>query len=124
MKVQTKCGNGFVMAEGETHAEIWKQLAELEEAFGESTCGKCGSQDIRHIVRTNEGGDEFYELHCQSKDGGRFCRARLRMSVRKKEKAFYPKRKAGENDASGLEQGAWLPNNGWMRYNKETGKEE
>jgi len=118
MKVQIKCGSGAIMAEGESHAEIWEQLAQLEEAFGESACGQCKSMDVRHVVRENESGDKFYELHCMH------CYARLRMSVRKKGGAFYPRRKAVENDASGLEAGQWLPHYGWMRYNKDTGKEE
>lgn len=120
MKVQVRCGGGAVQAEGESHAELWEQIAQLEEAFSDHECGKCQSGNVRHIVRENDGGDKFYELHCMEMG----CRARLRMSVRKKGGAFYPKRKAGENDSSGLEQGAWLPNNGWMRFNKETGKEE
>jgi hypothetical protein len=120
MKVQVKCGNGFVMAEGESHADVWSQLAELEEAFGEDTCGKCNGTNLRHVVRENDGGDKFYELHCIHWK----CRARLRMSVRKKGQNFYPRRKAVENDASGLSEGTYLPNNGWMKFNKETGKEE
>jgi len=120
MKVLVLCGSGSVQAEGESHAELWEQLAQLEEAFGEHQCGKCEGTHVRHVVRENDGGDKFYELHCLKKG----CRARLRMSVRKKGGVFYPKRKAGENDSSGLEQGAWLPNGGWMKYNAQIGKEE
>lgn len=117
MKVTVKCGSGFVEATGESHAELWEQLASLEEAFGEHKCGKCSSEDVRHVVRENDGGDKFYELHCQN------CRARLRMSVTKKEKGFFPKRKAGKDDASGLAEGTWLPSNGWMKFSKELNKE-
>jgi len=119
MKVTVKCGSGFVEANGESHAELWEQLASLAEAFGERVCGKCQNEEIRHVVRENDGGDKFYELHCQNSK----CRARLRMSVTKKEKQFFPKRKAGKDDASGLEEGKWLPNNGWMRFDKDLNKE-
>ena len=120
MKVQRKCGHGFVEAEGENHAELWEQLAKLEEAFGETTCGKCNGEELRHVVRENSDGDKFYELHCLNSK----CRSKLRMSVRKKGGAFFPKRRASEKDATGLESGTYLPHRGWMRYNKETGKEE
>lgn len=117
MKVTVKCGSGFIEAQGEDHAAVWEQLASLSEAFGERACGKCNSEEIRHVVRENDGGDKFYELHCQK------CRARLRMSVTKKDKRFFPKRKAGKDDASGLEEGKYLPNGGWMRFDPATKKE-
>lgn len=117
MKVQVRCGSGSVVAEGETHADLWEQLAQLQEAFGESICGKCHKSNLRHVVRTNDDGDKFYELHCQD------CRARLRMSQVKKGGNFYPRRKAVENDSSGLAQGEWLPNRGWMKYDHDTKKE-
>jgi len=119
MKVTVKCGSGFIEAQGEGHAELWEQLASLAEAFGERQCGKCNSEDIRHVVRENDGGDKFYELHCQ-KVG---CRARLRMSVTKKDKRFFPKRKAGKDDASGIEEGKYLPHGGWMKFDPATKKE-
>jgi hypothetical protein len=119
MKVQVKCGSGAVQAEGDNHADIWKQLAELQEAFGERVCGKCQSDDIRYVHRQNEGGDDFFELRCQAKG----CYAKLRMSVRKKEKCFYPKRKAGKDDATGLTEGEWLPSNGWVRWDRKNEKE-
>jgi hypothetical protein len=117
MKITVNGGMGTFEVEGNGHAEIWEQLASLAEAFGEKKCGKCNSEDIRHVVRENEGGDKFYELHCQN------CRARLRMSVTKKDKQFFPKRKAGKDDASGLAEGTYLPHNGWMKFDKASNKE-
>ena len=119
MKININFDGGSVEATGSTHTELWEELAALEEAFTETTCGKCGGSHIRHIVRENDDGDKFYEVHCQNMK----CRAKLRMSQRKKGGNLYPRRKAVANDSSGLEEGAWLPNGGWMRWDKEKNKE-
>jgi len=119
MKVQVKTGSGYVVAEGNDLPELWAELASLQEAFGEAKCGKCGKDAIRYVAREDAEGNKYYELHCQSKG----CYAKLRMSQRKKTGNLYPRRKAGSNDKSGREEGAWLPDNGWMKYDKETGKE-
>ena len=108
-----------VEVEGSQHDEIFDGLASLEEAFGEKACGKCKGEALCFVVRENKDGDKFYEMHCKAKD----CRAKLRMSMRKKGGNLYPKRKAGKNYASGLEQDAWLPNNGWMIWDKTAEKE-
>lgn len=119
MRVRVRVGNSVIEAEGENHADLWEQLATLQEAFSTEPCGKCGTEDVRYVARENADGDKFYELHCTNRN----CRAKLRMSQRKKGGNLYPRRKAGANDSSGLDEGAWLPDNGWMRWDRETGKE-
>jgi hypothetical protein len=118
MKVRIRLGNAVIEAEGEKHADLWEQLSNAQEAFSTEPCGKCNDSNVRYVTRENDDGDKFFELHCTK------CYAKLRMSQRKKGGNLYPRRKAGENDASGLEQGAWLPNRGWMKWNRDTNKEE
>ncbi len=77
MKVTKTIGNLTVEFEGETQKDIFKQLSSLEEVFGEKVCGKCGSENLRFIVRENDG-NEFYELRCLD------CGAKLAFGAHKK----------------------------------------
>ena len=54
MKVTKTIGNLTVEFEGETQKDIFKQLSVLEEVFGEKVCGKCGSTNLRFVVREND----------------------------------------------------------------------
>ena len=49
--------------EGEGQKEIFKELASLQEIFGESECGMCKHTDIKFAVRNVES-NEYYELRC------------------------------------------------------------
>ena len=51
MKVTKRVGDLTIEVEGETQKDVFKALAGAEEVFGENTCGKCGSTNIRCIVR-------------------------------------------------------------------------
>jgi len=84
-----------------TNKEAFKQLANLEEVFNESCCGKCKGDSIRFVVRHVEGND-FFELHCQNHK----CRAKLAFGQHKTGGTLFPKRK-GEGEE-------YLPDNGWV----------
>jgi hypothetical protein len=110
MKVSYTSGRLNVEVEGEKQKDVFMELARFQEVFEHSKCGKCGSDDVRFVVRSVDD-NEFYEIHCQN------CRARLAFGQHKgKEGTLFPRRKDGENN--------WLPNNGWVKYNPKTGKDE
>ena len=72
MKVnyQTKNGRLSVQLEGDSQKEIFEQISRFQEVFEETACGKCGSENIRFVVR-NVDDNLYYELRCAD------CGARL-----------------------------------------------
>ena len=104
MKVNYNAGKLNVAFEGETVRELWKQIAIFQEVFGETKCGKCGSENLRFVVRENDG-NEYYELRCMD------CGAKLAFGSMKKGGGLFPKRKDGDT---------WLPDNGWQKWNPKT----
>lgn len=120
MKVQKKItGTVFVEGSGDTHTEIWEQLAKLQEVFGQDKCGKCGSEATQFVVREVADGKKmykYYELHCQK------CRARLSFGQHNEGGTLFPKRK---DDSEGTVTGtadAYLPDGGWLKWDKEKNK--
>lgn len=105
--ITTKTG---VQVTGETMKDVFAQLAELEEVFGITHCGKCSGSDVQYTVRTVDDND-YYELRCKNIS----CRARLAFGVNKKGGGLFPKRKDGD--------GKWLPDGGWMKWDKDKNKE-
>lgn len=86
--------------------ELFENLANLQEVFGEDRCGKCDSTDLRFIVRENDG-NKFYEVQCRK------CYARLAFGSHKKGETLFPKRKDGDS---------YLPDNGWTKWDREQQK--
>ena len=109
MKANFKVNKLSVEFEADSVREIWKQLSTFQEVFGETTCGKCGSENLRFVVRENDG-NEYYELRCND------CGAKLAFGCHKKGGGLFPKRKDAD--------GNWLPDRGWVKWNPETQKEE
>jgi ribosomal protein L40E len=105
MKVVKKVGSLSVEIEGETQKDLFKEIASFEEVFGVEACGKCGSHNLRYVVRENDG-NEYYELRCLD------CGARLGFGVNKKGGGLFPRRKDAE--------GNWLPDGGWVKWNPKT----
>ncbi len=126
MKVQKKINSTIsVVAEADEFTELFRQLAALEETFGEEKCAKCQSDNLRYVRRETKDGDdvyEYFELRCNK------CKAKLTYGVNKKEGTIYPKRYETNNkgkvlrddDDQAIKRGIY----GWTVYNKETGKEE
>lgn len=103
------------VASATNQKQIFEKVAQYQEVFGprSTKCGKCGSENVVFRVRTVEKDRKtynYYEAVCTD------CGARLSFGVHQTGDTLFPKRK---DDA-----GNWLPNNGWVKFNKETGQEE
>ena len=109
MKVTYTSGKISVQIEADTQIELFQQLANFQEIFDETKCGKCGSENIRFQVR-NVDDNLYYEAKCID------CGSKLAFGVMKKGGRLFPKRKDKE--------GKWLPDGGWVKWNPDTQKEE
>ena len=105
MKVTYSSGKLPVEFDCDSQKELFAQLSAYQEVFGESVCGKCGSDNLRFVVRENDG-NEYYELRCLD------CGAKLAFGVNKKGGTLFPRRKDAE--------GNWLPDRGWTKWNPKT----
>ena len=63
MKVTYSSGKLSVEFDCDSQKELFSQLSAYQEVFGESVCGKCVSDNLRFVVRENDG-NEYYELRC------------------------------------------------------------
>lgn len=104
-------GSVTIGVEAEKMTDAFKDLSNLEEVFGISCCGKCGCEDLTHVVRKDTEENEYYELRCTNKN----CRAKLSFGVHKKGGGIFPKRKDKDDK--------WLPDGGWMKWDAEKKKE-
>ena len=111
MKVQytNRSGRLTVEIDSETQTDLFMQLATFQEIFDESECGKCSSENLRFQVR-NIDDNLYYELRCLD------CGAKLAFGTMKSGGKLFPRRKDKE--------GNWLPDRGWVKWNKETQQEE
>ena len=107
MKVTYTTSNGrfAVELDSDSQKDAFESIAQFQEVFEESICGKCGSENLRFVVR-NVDDNLFYEIRCQD------CGARLELGVMKKGGRLYPRRKDKD--------GNWLPDRGWQRWNSKT----
>lgn len=110
MKVNYTTANGrlSVELEGDGQQDIFQAISRFQEVFENTACGKCGSENIKYVVR-NVDDNLYYELRCQD------CGARLAFGCHKKGGGLFPKRKDGDD---------WLANNGWVKWNPQTEKNE
>ena len=107
MKLKYTTSNGKISVEfdGESYKDLFGQISSFQEIFEETHCGACESENLKFIVRTVDEND-YYELRCLD------CGARLSFGVMKKGGGLFPKRKDKD--------GNWLPNRGWVKWNKDT----
>ena len=105
----TPSGRMSVEFQVDTQTDLFQQLAFFQEVFGETACGKCGSENLRFVVR-NVDDNLYFEIRCMD------CGARLAFGSHKKGGGLFPKRKDAE--------GNWLPDNGWVKWNPKTEKNE
>jgi len=119
MKLQVKTSSTTIIeAEGKTEVELFKQVASLQEVFSEKRCGKCEKNNLKYVVREDSDQNEYFELLCLS------CWAKLTYGQNKGEKVgqLYPRRFENKKQTvmgGQLEAGTKLPNNGWIKWNKE-----
>jgi len=88
--------------------ELFKELATVEEIFGEGKCGLCSKSNIKFVVRTVEDND-YHELRCND------CGAILSFGQHKKGGTLFPKRKD--------EDGNYMKSGGWYKYSGKNNKE-
>jgi len=100
-----------VEIEGEDQKSIFQQIGQFQEVFENNECMKCHDTNVKFVTREVEG-NTYYELRCSK------CGAKLSFGAHKLGGTLYPKRTAGKNDQSGLEEGSYLPDGGWMKWDK------
>jgi hypothetical protein len=112
-----------VSVEGESVLDVVEKIANAQEVFSDNACGKCKSEDIAYRVRlVTEGKKPFKypELFCRA------CGAKLAYGQSEGGKLFPIRfeRKDGEYtknaDGSYINKGV----KGWVKFNKQTNKEE
>jgi DNA-directed RNA polymerase subunit RPC12/RpoP len=111
MKVTYKTDKFSAEFEG-NQKELFAQIGTFQEIF-EEKCAKCGSSNIRFVVRTAEKDGkkyDYYELRCAD------CGARLAFGNLDDGSGLFPKRK----DENGEYKGKY----GWTIWNRETKREE
>ena len=95
------------MLEVSNQKDLIRTVSSLEEVLGNTTCGKCKSEDTRFVTRkTGEGKKtyEFFEVKCNA------CGSRLSFGCHQEGETLFPKRRD--------EDGNWLPDSGWVKYQK------
>ncbi len=112
-----------VTGEGETHADVIKNLTGLYEVFSIAMCGACRSKNIRPTYRHNEDAKlDFYEFKCYNPD----CKATLSLGQSKDKGSLYPRRKYHKQHpdvkSKKAKEGDFLPNGGWELYVNPEGK--
>lgn len=123
MKVEYRISpRATVVAEGDTQLDVFTSLASMQEIFGESKCGKCDSEDIQFKIRTVKDGKKEYtypEMQCRK------CWAKLSYG-QMEGGALFPVRYLREDGEYVKVDDKLVPKGtrGWVKYNKETGKEE
>ena len=99
-----------IEVEAESQKALFSGIADAQEIFGEEKCGKCSNTDLQYRVRDVDG-NQYYEIKCKNLS----CNARFKFGLHKTGGTLFPKKK---------EDGEWLPDGGWMKWNKETQSEE
>lgn len=107
MKASMVFGPVQIAVEGDAKA-CFAELASAAEVFGQSSCGKCGSEHVVPVSREVDG-NTYYEMKCKA------CGACLSFGQRKVGGALFPRKKKDEQ---------WLPNNGWVDFRSARATQE
>jgi len=113
---------GYVSKGGSTKLEVevdnqksaFEAIASFQDVFEDEKCGKCTSDNIILKVRDVSDGKKnytYYEKRCNA------CGARLSYGCHQEGNTLFPRRFDKEAKVA-------IGSNGWVKYNKETGKEE
>lgn len=107
----------MITEEVESDVELFKFLASMSELFGNSVCERNGqtSDHVKVRVRKDSEENEYYEFVCYKGPAECFGAVK-RFGQNKKGGGLFPKSKDKDDK--------WLPNNGWVKYNKDLNKEE
>lgn len=99
----------------ETDVELFKFLAHMGELFENTVCERNGqkSDKTKVQVRKDKEENEYFEMICIDPEKPECNFAKRSFGSHKKGGGLFPKNKT--------EDGSWKP---WVKFNKETGKEE
>lgn len=119
MKVTYTLSNGLtVELEGKTQTDIWDQLAEFQEVFGDTTCvakikGQIHKSDkVKFVKRQDKEDNDYYELVCVDSESPLFMYKKA-FGQHKKGGTLFPKRDIPEGCIPGF--------NGWHKWIKKDG---
>ena len=105
MQVQYKLNDKLTfVVEGKDQKDIFQQLSDLWETFGNDCCQNCKSTNTRFEVRTIDG-NSFYSMRCLD------CYSDLQFGVHKVGGGLFSKTR-DENNKS-------LRAKGWLKWNNE-----
>lgn len=121
MKVTYQLDNGItVELEGKSQTDIWDQLAEFQETFGDTTCiakikGEIVKSDKVKFVKRTVDDNDYYELFCVETDPAKSVLFGYKKAFgqHKKGGTLFPKRDIPEGCIPGL--------NGWHKWVKKDG---
>ena len=110
--VRLNCGNGvWLEVSGGTIKEVFKELADYQQIFGEKLCGQCRSTDLVFDHRTDTEGHDYYSVKCTA------CGAQLGFGQNKTGGGLFPKRKNAD--------GVWDSEHfGWFQWKDRKGRSE
>lgn len=108
MKCTRTLKNGLIFEiDADTEVDLFRQIAKLEETFGEVSCGACSKTNIKPQVRNVTTGEgkameefEYFEMRCLD------CGAALSYGLHKKGGTMFPHRK-DENGKYDPKQRGW-----------------
>lgn len=116
--------------EAKAQTEAWDTLVSLNEVFLDRQCKRCNKPNAKftkRIAKSKNGKKDYpyYELRCQGHD----CGAVKTYGVMNDDSGqLFPKTKVGPDDAlfdtfkkSDDDTVAYLPHEGWLKYDKEKG---
>lgn len=86
-------GNIVIEIEADDIAELFQQIAQAEEVFGEHACRRCKSTNLKFIVRLHDD-NKFHELRCLG------CGSVLSFGQHKKGGGLFPHRKIKQTDGT------------------------
>lgn len=108
MRITRKTDGMDITVEGDDIKVCFDQLSSAMEIFGEVRCGACDCTDVRFATREAKG-FTFREAQCRE------CGCSLSFGVKKSDGSLYPRRKD--------ENGNWLENHGWVKFQRQGGGE-
>lgn len=97
-----------------TDKEAFKVLASLDECFGITSCGKCKSEDIMFILRSNKKGHQFPEMKCRK------CHYKLAFGQNLEGGSVFPRLRYHDKHPlvkdGTAKEGEYIGNSGWELF--------
>jgi len=118
MKCRLKTNNLEFEIEGNTQKELFSQIAEVMEIFGEKNCGLCKGTNLKYVVREIQS-NSYFELTC-SDCGGKLTFGQLKA----KQGKLFPKRKLTKEGKPSIKNDAsYTSSKGWTKYRGDVEKD-